>query len=86
MFRVVEAAEKRGKELVMLGQTNYYSKALCGALVQKLYLGFHSYNVIIQYCIRHSFGKLFIPANLTRNVYRKEVDLKHQFYLGKCLL
>lgn len=74
MFRVIEEAEKRGKELVMLGQTSYYSKALCGALVQKLYLSFYSYNTFIQYCIRHFFGKLFTPATLTPNTYRAEVE------------
>ena len=74
MFRVIEEAEKRGKELVMLGQTSYYSKALCGALVQKLYLGFFSHNTFIQYCIRHFFGKLFTPATLTPNTYRAEVE------------
>lgn len=74
MFRVIEEAEKRGKELVMLGQTSYYSKALCGALVQRLYLGFYSYNAIIQYCIRNFFGKLFTSATLTPNTYRVEVE------------
>ena len=71
---MIEEAEKRGKELVMLGQTSYYSKALCGALVQRLYLGFYSYNAIIQYCIRHFFGKLFTSATLTSNTYRAEVE------------
>ncbi len=75
MFRVIEEAEKGNKQLVMLGQTSYYSKALCGALVQRLYLGFYSYNSVIQYFIRHFFGKLFVPVNLTPNVYRKEVEI-----------
>lgn len=74
MYRVIEEAEKDNKQLVMLGQTSYYSKALCGALVQRLYLGFYSYNTIIQYCIRHFFGKLFTPATLTPNTYRAEVE------------
>lgn len=72
MFRVIEEAEKRGKELVMLGQTSYYSKVLCGALVQKLYLGFYSYNIIIQFTIKNFFGKLFSTIKLMRNVYQAE--------------
>ena len=73
MYRVIEEAERSNKQLVMLGQTSYYSKALCGALVQKLYLGFYSYNSLIQYCVKHYFGKSFTPVILTPNTYKVEV-------------
>lgn len=84
MFRVIEEAEKNNKQLVMLGQTSYYSKALCGALVQKLYLGFYSYNTVIQYFIRHFFGKLFTPATLTPNTYRAEVEKSIKNKMALC--
>lgn len=74
MFRVIKEAENRNKQLVMLGQTSYYSKALCGALVQKLYLGFYSYSPFIQYCVKHLFGELFKPTNLMKNVYKPELE------------
>lgn len=74
MYRVIEEAEKGNKQLVMLGQTSYYSKALCGALVQRLYLGFYSYNTIIQYCVKRFFGELFKPVYLTPNVYKLEME------------
>ena len=74
MFRAIEEAEKSNKQLVMLGQTSYYSKALCGALVQKLYLGFYSYNSVLQYIIKHFFGKLFQPTILTLNSYKSDIE------------
>lgn len=76
MYRVIEEAEKENKELVMLGQTSYYSKALCGALVQKLYLGFFSYNLILQYFIKHYFGKVFLPSELTLNSYQSDISIQ----------
>lgn len=63
------------KLLIMLGQTSYYSKALCGALVQKLYLGFYSYNSLIQYCIENYFGKLFTLVDLTPNSYQSGIEI-----------
>lgn len=75
MYRVIEEAERSNKQLVMLGQTSYYSKALCGALVQKLYLGFYSYNTLIQYCVKHYFGKLFTPVYLTPNSYQSGIEM-----------
>lgn len=75
MFRAIEEAEKSNKHLVMLGQTSYYSKALCGALVQKLYLGFYSYNSVLQYIIKHFFGKLFTPSFLTPNTYKSSIEI-----------
>ena len=44
---------------------------LSGALVENLYLGFYSYNRIIQLLIRNVFGRLFSPTNVQPNVYKK---------------
>lgn len=75
IYSVIEQAEELGKELVMLGQTGYYSKALSGAFVQNLHLGFYSYNALMQFCIRNLFDKLFKMPTIYSNTYRKEIEL-----------
>ncbi|MDR1707107.1 MAG: hypothetical protein LBR46_03800 [Prevotella sp.] len=71
LLRVVEEAELRGKSYIALGQTSYYSKVLSGAVVEKLYLGFYSYNIFIQFIIKTFFGRLFLDTKVLNNIYSK---------------
>lgn len=71
IIKAIEIAESKGKSYVKIGQTSYYPKVLSGALVENLYLGFYSYNRIIQLLIRNVFGRLFSPTNVQPNVYKK---------------
>ena len=56
-----------------IGQTSYYPKVLSGALVEDLYLGFYSYNFIIQFFVENVFGKLFNQTKVLPNVYNNEL-------------
>lgn len=72
MIRAIEVAEIRGKFQVVLGQTSYYPKVLSGALVERLYLGFYSYNRFIQLLIKTFVGKMFAQTAVMHNVYAKQ--------------
>lgn len=72
MIRATEEAESRGKFQVILGQTSYYPKVLSGALVERLHLGFYSYNPILQFLIKNTFCKIFSPTPVMPNVYSKQ--------------
>lgn len=74
IFRTVEEAEKRKKVMVALGQTSYYPKVLSGALVERVFLGFYSYNSVIQFLIKKTFGKLFELTKVMKNSYRRELE------------
>lgn len=69
IFKVILEAEVRGKKAVLFGQTSYYPKIMSGALVQRGFLGFNSNNIIIQYCIKNYFGKLFPKTDVHTNIY-----------------
>lgn len=69
IIRVIEEAELRKKSCVILGQTSYYSKVLSGAIVEKLYLGFHSHSRFMKFLIKHFFSKLFTDTEVLNNVY-----------------
>lgn len=69
IFSIIEEAEKRNKFQVVIGQTSYYPKVLSGALVERLYLGFYSYNPVLQYLIKKVFGSLFMPTKVMNNTY-----------------
>lgn len=73
IIKAIEIAEEKGKNYVKIGQTSYYPKILSGALVENLYLGFYSYNAIIQFLIKNLFGELFSPTNVQSNAYKKDL-------------
>lgn len=83
IIRVIEEAEKRGKFHVILGQTSYYPKVLSGALVERLYLGFYSYNCIIQFIVHNLLQKVFPKTKVLPNVYKKdyETQIKRDYML-----
>lgn len=83
LFRVIEEAIERGKSHVILGQTSYYPKVLSGALVEHLYLGFYSYNIFIQFFIKHYLGKLFTPTKVLDNVYKKEIGVRLKLWYSQ---
>jgi hypothetical protein len=72
IIRVIEEAELRQKEHVVLGQTSYYSKVLSGAVAEKVFLGLYSSNVLINFAIK-LFGKqLFSETKVLENVYKND--------------
>lgn len=54
-----EFAEKNGCDYVVLGQNNYFPKALSGAIIQRGYLGFHSSHKFYSLLINRIFKILF---------------------------
>lgn len=83
LLRVIEEAIIREKSDVILGQTSYYPKVLSGAFVEQLYLGFYSYHKIVQFLIKHIFGKLFTSTPVMDNVYKKEFSDKIRMWYFK---
>lgn len=72
IIRVVEEAELREKEYVVLGQTSYYSKVLSGAVVEKVFLGLYSSNILLNFAIK-IFGKqLFSETKVLENIYKND--------------
>ncbi len=69
----IKIAESKNKKYMKIGQTSYYPKVLSGALVEDLYLGFYSYNFIIQFFVENVFGKLFNQTKVLPNVYNNEL-------------
>lgn len=69
IFRTVEEAEYRGKDLIEFGQTSYYPKIMSGAFVENIHYGFYSSNVFMQFTIKHLFKKLFTPILIPSHVY-----------------
>ena len=59
IFRTFLEAEKRNKKWVILGQTSYQTKAYCGAMFERLYLGVYSHKPILNFFIKHFFKYLF---------------------------
>lgn len=69
IFRTVEEAEIRGKELLDFGQTSYYPKVMSGALVENIYYGFWSDKFFLKKMIRYLFKKIFLPPLIPENIY-----------------
>lgn len=69
IFRTVEEAEVRGKELLDFGQTSYYPKVMSGAMVENIYYGFWSDKFFLKRMIRHLFKKIFLSPLIPENVY-----------------
>ena len=69
----IQEAEKSNKKFIKLGQTSYYPKVLSGALVENLYLGFYSYNRLLDIVIKKKFTKLFPKTLVIDNIYKPEV-------------
>lgn len=76
IFRTVEEAEVRGKELLDFGQTSYYPKVMSGAMVENIYYGFWSDKFLFKRMIRHLFKKIFLPPLIPENVYLEQYKEK----------
>lgn len=76
IFRTVEEAEIRRKELLDFGQTSYYPKVMSGALVENIYYGFWSNKFFLKRMIRHLFKKIFLPPLVPENVYLEQYKEK----------
>lgn len=59
IFRTFLEAEKRNKKWVVLGQTSYQTKAYCGAMFERLYLGVYSHKPVLNFFIKNFFKFLF---------------------------
>lgn len=71
----VEFAEKNKCDYVVLGQNNYFPKALSGAIVQRGYLGFHSTSWFYSLLINKCFKVLFPPFRNEAGIfYNKNAD------------
>lgn len=73
IFKVIQEAEKNNKKFIKIGQTSYYPKVLSGALVENLYLGFYSYNRLLNFAIKVFFKKLFPKTLAIDNIYKSDV-------------
>lgn len=73
IFRAIQEAEKSNKKFIKIGQTSYYPKVMSGALVENLYLGFYSYNRLLDFVIKTFFTKLFPKTPILDNTYKSEV-------------
>lgn len=73
IFKVIQEAEKNNKKFIKIGQTSYYPKVLSGALVENIYLGFYSYNRLLNIVIKTFFTKLFPKTLVIDNIYKSEV-------------
>lgn len=73
IFRAIQEAEKSNKKFIKIGQTSYYPKVMSGALVENLYLGFYSYNRLLDFVIKTFFTKLFPKTLILDNTYKSEV-------------
>lgn len=69
IYRTMKEAEVRKKSIVELGQTAYYPKIMSGAFVEKMYLGFYSYNKFWKFLIEHIFKYVFTSIETYPNVY-----------------
>ena len=69
IFRTVEEAEARGKELLDFGQTSYYPKVMSGAMAENIYYGFWSDKFFLKRMIRYLFKKIFLSPQILENVY-----------------
>lgn len=69
IFRTIEEAEIRGKDLVDFGQTSYYPKVMSGAMIENLYYGFWSDKFILKKLIRYAFKYIFAKTTYPENVY-----------------
>lgn len=69
IFRTVEEAEARGKELLDFGQTSYYPKVMSGAMAENIYYGFWSDKFFLKRMIRHLFKNIFLSPQILENVY-----------------
>lgn len=72
IFRTIEEAEKRGKDLVEFGQTSYYPKVMSGAMAENIYYGFWSDKLLLNKMIHKLFKRIFIPPHIMNNVYLEE--------------
>lgn len=73
IFRAIQEAEKSNKKFVKIGQTSYYPKVMSGALAENLFLGFYSYNRLLDFVIKTFFTKLFPKTPILDNIYKSEV-------------
>lgn len=69
IYRTMKEAEVRKKSIVELGQTAYYPKIMSGAFVERMYLGFYSYNKFWKFLIKHIFKYVFTSIEIYPNVY-----------------
>lgn len=85
IYRTVKEAEVRKKSIVELGQTAYYPKIMSGAFVEKMYLGFYSYNKFWRFLIKHIFKYVFTSIETYPNVYLevyKNIAKEHCIAMG----
>ena len=85
IYRTMKEAEVRKKSIVELGQTAYYPKIMSGAFVEKMYLGFYSYNKFWKLLINHIFKYVFISIKTYPNVYLeayKNIAKEHCIAMG----
>lgn len=59
IIHAIEMAEEMRCEYVVLGQNNYFPKALSGAIIERVFLGFYSSHIIYSFIIKHIFKLLF---------------------------
>lgn len=78
----IEYAQEKGKDYVVLGQNNYFPKALSGALIERCFLGFYSTDIVVSFLVKGIFKYLF-PAfkNKAGVFYKHEAkDIVENFF------
>lgn len=85
IFRTFLEAEKRDKRWVVLGQTSYQTKAYCGAMFERLYLGVYSHKPVLKFFIKNFFKYLF-PKFTKPEVNSFSENIKSTDYFKDILL
>lgn len=68
----IELAEEKKLDYVVLGQNNYFPKALSGAIIERGYLGFYSHKKMYSFIIHRLFHHLFPPFKNDAGVFYDE--------------
>ncbi len=69
IIRSIEIAQEKKLDYVVLGQNNYYPKALSGGIIERGYLGFHSHSWLYSLIINKFFLYLFPPHKNDAGVF-----------------
>lgn len=81
IFKTIEIATENHMEIVDFGQTSYYPKTMSGTFAEDILYGFYAPNKIVNYILKHTIGKIILPAIIPNNVYQKETIKTYKTYM-----
>ena len=71
LYRLIDEAFLRKKKHLLLGQTSYEAKQALGAVLNKIYVGFYTYNIVTLFILKKMRTFLFPKIKpMIRNVWR----------------